>query len=369
MMSEVIFEENLILPDKDSDEYELENLLICNIDINVETLINNSRNIIDMFKDECVFEKKSLISKTIDGPIVDYKMCPNCDVLCKIHDTQIICTNCGMEREWNIHENNVYSSTLDENYNTSSNSFMSFNIVGAKSYCYNRSLQKTCSDATTYRANNNKKDIINKIYQYEGTNHPPANVINATADLFDQIKQKGYVYRGDLKLGVIGACLYYTSIMHNLTRTPKEIAQIMGIEDKFLSSGDRTLQELNELNIISIPTNYKPLDDYLKMYMPALGIDLKYKPFIVHIIARAERKHLHIGNESRMTSKVVGVIYLLTKRLPQYKHIKKEMICAACNGISRSTFIRYYSLIIANFKVLKKSFRKFHIPMDNLWRD
>jgi hypothetical protein len=346
-----------------SQEISMESLIAMNADIDINKIINNMNNVLNVFNETEIFEKKK-ISKEVEKK--DYKLCPECKIPCKIHDTVIICENCGMERVWDCHSHNLYSITIDQNYNTASNSFLSFNIVGNNSYCYNRSFLKTCADYSAYRNNNNKKDIINKIYQYEG-NKPPANIINAAADLFDQIKNKGYVYRGDGKLGVIGACLYYASIMNNLTRTPKEISQIMGIDERFLSHGDRVLQELNELGIITIPTNYKPLDDYLKMYMPALNIPDKYKQFIVDVIARAERKHLHIKNESRMTTKCVGCIYLLTRRVPELKHIKKDTISIECNNISKSTFIRYSTLITDNFRLMKKPFRKHGIPMPVEW--
>lgn len=354
---------NIIELDSPVEEIKIENLII-NTNIDITKIINNMNNVLDIFKEDGVFEHKNNKMEVVKK---DYKLCPACKVQCKIHDTLIICESCGMERPWDCHSHNLYSITIDQNYNTASNSFMSFTIVGSNSYCYNRSFLKTCADYSAYRNNTNKKDIINKIYQYEG-NKPPLNIINAAAELFDQIKNKGYVYRGDGKLGVIGACLYYASIMNNLTRTPKEIAQIMGIDERFLSHGDRVLQELNELGVIAIPTNYKPLDDYLKMYMPALGIHEKYKSFIIDIIARAEKKHLHIKNESRMTTKCVGCIYLLTRRVPELRHIKKDSISSECNNISKSTFLRYYNLIVDNYRIMKKPFRKHGIQQPVEWK-
>ena len=299
---------------------------------------------------------------------VDNNMCPLCNVACKIYDTFIICEQCGMERIHDIHSHDQYSMTIEDNYNTANNSFMTFNIIGKDSYCYNRSYLKTCADYSAYRNNSNRKDIIQRIDQYEG-NKPPKNIVNTAARLFDQIKNAGYVYRGNGKWGVIGACLYYASIQHNLTRTPKEVAAIMGIDEKFLSQGDKTLQSLNELKVIDIQINYKPIMDYINQFFPSLGIPDKYKDFVIDTIARAERKHLHIRHESRMTTKIVGVIYLLTRRVPELKHIKKDQISIDCGNISRSTFIKYYTLICDNYKIMKKVFRKHKIHMESNWRD
>lgn len=334
--------------------------------IDTKQLINSMNSIINS-RDDMDFIHDDLETNTKEIIEVDHMLCPICNIPGKLTESHVICEQCGMERVFDSHQSEKYSATVDQNYNTMDKSFMTFNIIGVNSYCYNRSLLKTCADYSAYRNNSNKKEIINRIYQYEG-NKPPMNIINGTADLFDQIKNKGYVFRGDGKLGVIAACLYYVSVEHNLTRTPKEISSIIGVEEKFISQGDRILQELNELNVISIKTNHKPLNDYLNMYFPSLGIPDHYRGFIIDIIARAERKHLHIRNESRMTTKVVGAIYLLTMRVPELKHITKHKISDECNKISKTTFIKYYNLLCGNYKVIRKCFRKHHIPMPTIWR-
>jgi transcription initiation factor TFIIIB Brf1 subunit/transcription initiation factor TFIIB len=297
---------------------------------------------------------------------LDYKICPTCKIRCKILETSIICEQCGLEREWQNHGDG-YSISVDQNYNTTQNSYVSFNIVGTGSYCYQRSFLKTCSDYNSFRNNNNKKEITNIIFQYEGSK-PPTNVINLAAEIFDKIVQAGYVYRKNGKKGVMAACLYYACIMNGIARTPKDIAVIMNTEERFLSQGDRILQELNELGIIDIPTYYEPLDDYLNQFFPALGIDNKYKAFVSDIIIRAEKKHLHIKNECRTTSKCVGAIFLLTRRVKSLRHIKKDMISKECNDISKTTFIKYYKLLCSNYKLLKKSFKRHGIPMEAEWK-
>jgi hypothetical protein len=341
-----------------------EEIMATNINIDHEKIMKEL-NFKDIFND-INFDLKNKINEDVEKN--DYKICEYCNIPGKIHDTVIICENCGYEKELNSHAFDLFNATIDQNYNTSNNSFMTFNIVGTNSYSYHRSFLKTCADYTSYRNNNNKKEIINRIYQYEG-NKPPANIINAAVDLFEQVKNKGYVYRGNGKLGVIGACLYYSCINNSLTRSPKEISLIMNIEERFLSHGDRVLMELNELGVISIQTNYKPLQDYLNQFFPALSIPDKYKQFVIDIIGRMEKKHLHIGNESRLTSKITGVIYLLTRRIPELKHIKKDTISKECNNISKSTFIKYYNLINDNYNLIKKCFRKHHIQQPIEWKN
>ena len=340
-------------------------VIATNVNIDPSKMINEIDNIVHNV-DFNNYEALEVDKSAIIANSTDYKICPTCNIRGKILETLIICEQCGMEREYNENIFDTYNMSYESNYNTSAKSFMTFNIIGNNAYCYHRSFLKTCADYSMYRNANNKKEIINRIYQYEG-NKPPHNIINQTAELFDQIKDKGYVFRGDGKLGVIGACLYYTCIANNLTRTPKEIASIMNVDDKFISNGDRILLELNELGIITIPTDHEPIGDYLNQYLPIFGISEKYKQFIIDLITRMEKKHVHIKNESRTSTKCIGSIYLLTQRIPELHHIKKELIVSECH-ISKATFIKYYNLLMNNPSIVKKVFKKHRIPQPNDWR-
>jgi transcription initiation factor TFIIIB Brf1 subunit/transcription initiation factor TFIIB len=299
----------------------------------------------------------------IQGDIIG--SCSKCNVEGTIHDNQLICGLCGeiIDLCENIDQ---YNASNDKDHNTSVNSFMSFNIIGKNAYCYQRSFMKTCANYSSYRKNNNKKDMYNYNYQYDGKKIPK-DVIKIAVEIFSKIKDAIYVFRGKKKKGVQGACLFYACVEKNLTKTPREIASIMNIEERFLSHGDRILQDLNEKNIISIPSILRPMCDYINQYFPALGIPDIYKPFIIDIINRAEVKNIHIENDSRTTTKVIGAIYLLIMRIPQLKFITKEKIVSECN-ISKSTFIRYYNLLTLNYILLKKTFKKHKISMDPKWQ-
>ncbi len=308
------------------------------------------------------------LEKKIDMPIIqDYKICPNCDERCKIGAVSLICEKCGLEREWQS-ENGCYDASIAQNYNITQNAHISFNLVGAGSYCYQRSFLKTCSNYGSFRNNNNKKEITNIIYQYEGSK-PPTNVINTAAELFDKIVSSGRVYRKNGKRGVMAACLYYSCIINNLSRTPRDIALIMNTEERFLSQGDKILQELKELGVLDIPTRHEPIENYLSQFFTSLDIPERYKAFVYDLIMRAEKKHIHIKNESRATTKCAGAIYMLTRRVKELKHIKKQMISKECNNMSVATFMRYYNLLYANYPLLKKSFKRHKITMPKEWKN
>jgi transcription initiation factor TFIIIB Brf1 subunit/transcription initiation factor TFIIB len=295
-----------------------------------------------------------------------YTVCPKCNIEGTLNDGSVFCVSCGLETVV-IDDANKYSFTVEKDHNTSDNSFMSFNFVGKNSYCYQRSFLKTCANYSSFRKNNNRKDLYNYNYQYEGKKIPK-NAIKLAIELFSKIKESAYVFRGNGKKGVLGACLFYACVMNNITKTPREISSVMEIEERFLSHGDRKVQELNEKGIINIPTILRPLKDYLDQYFPALNIDIKYKQFVVDLIERAESKNLHIRNDSRTTTKCIGTIFMLINRVPVLKKISKDTIVKECN-ISKSTFIRYYNLLLINYKILKPVFKKHRIPMPNHWKN
>lgn len=296
-----------------------------------------------------------------------YNVCPKCKIETLISDGVICCSQCGYTKIIMNHVSSHYSASIDRDHNTARDSFMSFKVVGKNAYGYQRSLLKTCSNYKSFSKNTNKKDLHNFVFQYEGKKIPK-NAIESAIEIFTKIKDAGYVFRGNGKKGVLGACLFYACVMKGITKTPREIASIMKIEERFLSSGDRVLQKLNEKKIIEIPTNFDPLRHYIHQYFPALGIPGQYEDFIVDIIQRAEKKNIHIRNDSRMTTKCVGAIYLLTTRVPSLKHITKEDIVKECSKISKSTFIRYFNLLCENQKKIRHVFKRHGIKMPLEWK-
>jgi hypothetical protein len=313
----------------------------------------------------------------------DEKLCNTCLMPYKILDECLICEKCGIEKviESEIDTEN-YNMCLESNYNSNSDSYVSFSFKGKGSYGYQKALLIACSDYTAITHKEVLKELMNIIDQYEG-NKLPKNIINLAIDLYFTIKSKANEYfsaiygennikkklilRGKGKLGMYADCLYYACIMENLSRTPREIANIVNIEEKYMSAADKKIQEFYELGLIDLPINIRLIDDYINRYFPLLGIPMKYKDFIIYLINRAEQKYIHINNESRISTKCIGAIYLLCQRIPELKHITREIIAQNCK-ISKSTCNKYYQLLISNWKYIKKAFKKYRIPQPIEWK-
>lgn len=338
-----------------SDDWDfiLDDIIVSNINIDHKKIMEEIKNVEDA---GLPLEKESIQDE------INYHLCPDCQVLCKIEENTIICEKCGLVREWQ--QGSDYNA---ESYNHTNNHYVAFKFIGNGSYGYGKSFIKTCSEYAIFRSNSNKKEFTNLVFQHEGSK-PLPNVVSFAADLFDTIIRAGYVYRKNSKRGVMAACLYYACIINKLSRTSKDIAKIMKTEEKYLSRGICILQELNEAKVINIPINHEPLDDYLNRYFPALGISTEYKQFVIDIIRRANAKHMHVNNDCRTTTKCAGTIYLLTRRVKSLNNIDKEFIANKCDNISKTTLIKYYNLLMENSIILKKCFKKHGIRMPIEWK-
>jgi len=330
------------------DELEDENIKIDDYKLNHDNINKN-----------CLELQIDINTNTIDDK------CEKCDIIYKTLNGFSYCESCGVENKTESDQMTYNSESCN---NVHRDPFMSFNIIGKGKNARDlqRNFIKTCGKYKAYRTNSNRREMVKTNDDYIG-NKLPKNVIKLALELFRKIKEKKFVFRGNGKKGVIGACLFYSCIMNKITKTPKEISNILGIEERFLSQGDRTVQELNEKGIIVIPTTIRPLNDYLKQYFALLKIDAIYTDFIINIIDRMEIKNIHMINNSRTTTKAIGAIYLLINRVPKYKNITKDIIVKECK-ISKSTFIRYYNLLLKNYKVIKPIFKKHKISMPVEWK-
>ncbi len=288
-------------------------------------------------------------------------ICPDCSATTVIDGYYRRCTECGVEIK--ISKSKIQNPEDGHSMQT----FRTWRVVGPNSTSFQRSLLSTCSHYPSYSRHLNSNQLHN--INYKNINKAlPVNVINTATELFESVRALGIVVRGNGRKGLMGACIFYACRIHEVSKMIKDIAMLLEVNEKYISNKDRMLHAYHEKGLIQLPGNMNPLQDYIKQYLPALGISVeKYGQFIVDLIARAQKKHLHIMCDSRMNTKCVGAIFMLTTRVPELKSITREAIHRVCN-ISKSTFVKYYHLLYDNHAVLKKVFKKHKIPMDPSWK-
>ncbi len=332
-----------------------------------EKLYNGSPiEAVDLMKITATIEASDmeLLLEKVESNAVEIAFDVCCGEVCERVDAKLLCRKCGNRRDI-ITDSINYN---DRNHSVSNNPFMPFRVVGKAAYPQQRSLMRTCSDHAVFSDNDNKKMIYNYVYQHEGSIRFSKKVINRAMELFNKIRENKYVFRGNGKKGIIGMCIFYAGYMCGSTRTPRQIAELLHINESFLSDADRKLQAMNEKEIIEIPTVLNPSADFIRDYFEFLGIPTKYMQFVIDLIDRAEKKNLHIVYDSRNTTKCAGAVYMLTSRIPNLRHIDKTAIYD-CTKISKSTFTKYYTLLYENHRLIKKVFKYHRIPMPNAWRD
>jgi transcription initiation factor TFIIIB Brf1 subunit/transcription initiation factor TFIIB len=295
--------------------------------------------------------------------------CYSCGGLLRTKDNVMICQQCGLELQRVVMSTQEDEAvTTSQNSNTNDKGFMSMKIVGKGAYGLNRNLLKSCADYPKYRKMTTLKEMKNWNSQSLNT-RLPNNVIVEANEIYAAIKEHRYVFRKDVKKGVQGACLYYICHMNGISRTPMEIAKIVGIAEKFLSAGDRHLRDLNERGIISIPAKIDAINSYVTRYFELLKIPIKYKQFVLDMIQQADKDRLHVQYDSKSNTKCIGTLYMLVERIPELrKVIDKDKIERECD-ISKTTFQKYYAMLCKFYRRFAHVFAKHKIPLKSEWRE
>ena len=323
------------------------------------SILNKSKNIINTI-DENELETKL----DINNINKNCKLCVNCNSSLTINYNQTICNTCGFENNYDISFDND-NTFMDSGY--SNNDFVNFKITGKNSYSLQKTTLKICSNYDQYR----KLTIIREINlwnNHSGEFKIPKHIMREAIEMFCKIKKADYVFRKDNKKGVLSACLYYSCYNNGIIKTPQEMAKYVGIQEKFHSYGDRVLQDLNDKEIISIPSKMDSINKYIDKYFELLDIDKIYKPFVINIIKKLEESNIHLLHDSKNNTKCIGAIYLLIQRIPKLKQkISKEKIEKECK-ISKTTFIRYFKIINLYYKTIKVIFKRYSIPMPIEWK-
>ena len=353
--------------------------VVNNVECNLDDLfleINNSAktlnieelNLKDDFEEIDDFIDLIINEEDKDKKDIKFITCPSCKHNIDVMESYLTCKNCGREIS------NVSSAT-DEQYtsienpgaNVNDKGFMQMRIVGA--YGQHRALLRSSASYPLWRAAQTLRELQSWNSNSTSGKHIPKNIIEEANAMFSKIKEHGLVYRKDVKLGVLSACLYYACYANNITKTPYEISQHSRIAEKFHSAGDRILRDLNERKIIEIPDHVDPINDYINRYMQILNIPIKYAAFVKDIINKANKEKLHIIYDSKNNTKCIGAIYLLIERVPELnKTIDKDKIDKGCD-ISKTTFIKYYNLICKYFRKFVPIFIKHNIPMKKEWKE
>lgn len=330
---------------------------------NVKTLVETAPVEKQMFS----FGEKQIFPYISVEPVKsahDMYRCVACNGELVSSDGMLVCKKCAVELPSREESVNI----RDTNRNIDDSCVISCRMNDGFSRGYNYRVVQSSSATEKYRNKRMYEECKHIFHNTKNRQYISDDVLRDAIVLFGETRKSGRVFRNRHKLGVVGACIYYCSMKHNVTRTIKEIANACDVEEKYISNGERYLQYLNEKKIITLVTKVNPVSDYLDRYLAILKIDRKYKPFLVELVTRTEKKKLHLIHDSKINTRCIGTIYILVTRIPELgKRIKPADIANAAD-VGKTTFAKMYKMVNEYSEIFKKTFRKHRIPMPASWK-
>jgi transcription initiation factor TFIIIB Brf1 subunit/transcription initiation factor TFIIB len=310
-------------------------------------------------------------SPETDEATVESKKVCQCggEMLCKNDRTAYICCDCGLMED--IVGDEIDPEKSNKNYDVGSSPIRIFNQAGQGSFvCKTSDYSKTQLRDTVRQL----QMLFSQGNKFVGTQ----NIIVETAEMYHQIQQCT-IKRGDVRLGILAACLNKVCKKHNIIQKAKEIAGCFGIEQSDLSNGEKILSEyLGNEN-----PKTKNTDLYLLRYFELLGIPhtqtlesgqtRNYMEFAQKLITFTNK--FKIAENSIPSSKCAGAIYILCEKCEELS-TKMDDIETKCD-ISRSTFKRFAINVsgvlndekkIDIQKKMKHLFNKYYIPLKNAYK-
>jgi transcription initiation factor TFIIIB Brf1 subunit/transcription initiation factor TFIIB len=352
-----------IYPENDHDHNQDREIKNKNNNINIDQ--NDWSNLMFKIDNEHVEIEKQFLVKKIDEDsseqlqFYEKNMCEFCKIPLIIDsDCNMFCNKCGIE---------IKDKFGSANDNETKQPFIQMKINdGNKRNQHQKSLFRSTANYEQYQ-NKRTLDGFKQVCS-QGCNgkYIAPNILNDANKLFQKIRSaKFQVFRKQVKLGIMSACVSYVMAKHGESKPPTEISQQFGIEHKFHSRGDTLIHQMIDQGIIEPNSHSNIIVDYIKMYVELLKIDPKYCKFIFEIIEKAEEKLLHVLFDSKNNTKCIGTIWFLIERLKL--PITKDYIAKVCE-ISKTTFIKYYTLIVTFYKLFIPIFIKYKIPLKTEWK-
>lgn len=245
---------------------------------------------------------------------------------------------------------------------------VSVKFSGKMQYQHQKSMIQSCTVFENTKEYNVRKEFDNMFYNSK--NRLPKNVINNAVELFNSIACKGHTFRGNVRKGIMGACLSYACINKGISKRIVEISRMTGIRIKAITDGIKVFQKLQVRGVIELPVSIYEnfMDECLTHYLLILEIPLDYKPFLIDLIGRAEKNNINIRVDCKMSTQCVGAIYMLTTRIVALRRINADEIAIKC-CIYKSAFTKYFSIMFKHHKRVKKVFKRYRIPMPRQWSE
>lgn len=271
---------------------------------------------------------------------VNKNNCTNCkldSLVFNESNSEYICKNCGTVNS-NVYNNAPTFSKEDNtsSYGCPSNFFCPKSSLGIKMKLKRRGYNRISNINKQGQVPYSEKEITNtiKIIEEKCKKYKiRMPIIKRAQLLYDKIKKfkyssgkrkgKSMIMRCVNRQSIIAACVYYACKLENEPRSPKEIADIWGIDIKFINRGYRKI--LDFINIDTLDKDFKSSksSDFVQRYSAKLDIEKKYIDIIMNISNNIHK--LDIVSTHEPNSIAAGCILLIAK-MYQLTDINKKKI-------------------------------------------
>ena len=287
--------------------------------------------------------KFNVIDPSIN-PIIeetDIKTCTICGIDMTYRIDGFSCVQCGLFIKCAM--DTEMSRDGKASYNISSGGSTSLKVVGGNKK-NTRQFMRNNADYSHKQYDVTYTQMQNAVRAYSGVKIPP-NIIKQAASYYHEVQQH-MIIRSFNRKACMAECLYRVSLNSGLTKKPKEMVKMFGVEQKDMSNAAAILDGLHSVGLVD-KFNMKGLllnsmEDILRQYFKRLNIPdsmglVQYKNFCVELMLFVQVKKLI--TDCILTTQCSGCICLLSDNCKEL-NISKDNINKHCN-VSKSTFTKY----------------------------
>lgn len=198
------------------------------------------------------------------------------------------------------------------------------------------------------------KEVFDRLTQIGNSSGLTSNIIEYSHKLFSDVVTtqadigETKLSRGDIRDGLIAACLSYSCKEYDVSRSPQEIAKMCGINQSSVTRGINLFYELmrynKSYNLNKHSMNYA---DFIDRYCFFLNIQPKIVTEIVNLAKKVDEKNILTKNTPQ--AMVCGCIYFIS--IMHSLGITKTEISEKCK-ISVPTITKSYEKLLPHTHLL-----------------
>lgn len=192
------------------------------------------------------------------------------------------------------------------------------------------------------------KIVFDRLSQSGSNNGLTPNIVEFSHKLFAEVSKKQNtdgdtkLSRGDLRDGLIAACLFYACKEYEVSRSPQEIGKICNVNASDVTRGIKLFCDLmNKSNSINTNSHITKYSDFIERYCNNLGIDSNKTGEIMNLGEKVD--NLRILTKNTPQAMACGCIFFIITM--HNLNISKSTIAEKC-GISVPTITKSYEKLL-----------------------